>query len=188
MYVNGHCHTVAAVTLDRDPAPVADAPLTAEFDLPLSQQAAALARRTVTGLLRTWRVVDQDFRYDVLLVTSELVTNAVRHGGRRVHLRLTLESSQLTLTVSDGSAVLPVMRVVRDHDAGESGRGMAIVAAVAAQWGVRDRQDGKAVWATLTVPSLPAQRHAPERPDSAMVARRGLDGRVTRARAHSACR
>jgi anti-sigma regulatory factor (Ser/Thr protein kinase) len=185
MYVNGHCHTVVAVSLDRDSAPVADAPLTAEFDLPLSKEAAALARRTVTGLLRTWGVVDQDFRYDVLLITSELVTNAVRHGGRRVHLRLTLESSQLTLTVSDGSAVLPVLR---DHDAGESGRGMAIIAAVAAQWGVRDRQDGKAVWATLTVPSVPAQRHAPERPDSAMVPRAGLGGRVTRARTQSACR
>jgi hypothetical protein len=44
---------------------------------------------------------------DALLVTSELVTNAIRHGGGLTGFDVQLEESHLTLHVSDASPELP---------------------------------------------------------------------------------
>ncbi|ESQ04917.1 regulatory protein [Streptomyces sp. PVA_94-07] len=44
---------------------------------------------------------------DALLVTSELVTNAIRHGGGLTGFDVQLEDSHLTLHVSDASPELP---------------------------------------------------------------------------------
>ena len=59
---------------------VVDPPLAADVDVPLTSEAAALARRTVVDLLRGWRLGDEDFLSAALLVTSVLVGDAVRHG------------------------------------------------------------------------------------------------------------
>lgn len=126
--------------------------LTADVDLPLTPMAAAQARRTVSQVLHGWAILDEDVTYDALLLTSELVGNAIRHGGRHVALSLEHAHGRLTLAVSDGSSVLPRPR---DHDDQESGRGLAIIQAVADDWGVRDRGDGKTVWVTLTTPDAP---------------------------------
>ena len=128
---------------------VTESPLTAEVDLPLGPQAAALARRTVADVLRGWTITDEDFVYDILLLASELVGNAVRHGGRRVGLSLKHDQGRLTLAVHDGSCVLPSPRMPEDQ---ESGRGLTIIDAIADDWGVLDRSDGKTVWVTLTAP------------------------------------
>ena len=125
-------------------------PLAAAVDLPLGLEAAGLARRTVAQLLRGWHVDDDAWTDDVLLVTSELVTNAVRHGGHRVRLDLQLDADHLRVAVSDGSSVLPAQRA---DEQDESGRGLAIIAALAASWGVEARADGgKTVWVRLAVP------------------------------------
>lgn len=161
----GVAPSVRGVQPSREPRPSTDdtaRALTAELDLPLSAEAAGLARQEVAAVLRSWQLDDEDACYDAQLVLTELVTNAVRHGGRWVRLHLRLEAARLVLTVSDGSAVLPE---VRDRAADESGRGMTIVSAVASEWGVRDREDGKAVWAALRLPRVPAQ-HATARPQS----------------------
>jgi len=155
--VNGHCVTLPGVSLplhvptDHPPA------LSFHIDLPLGEQAASLARRTVAGVLRSWRMLDEDWNYDVQLLCSELVGNAVRHGGQRVALALALGRAQLTVEVSDGSCVVPERREVAGQ---ESGRGLTIIDVLADRWGVRSYADGKTVWATMTVPQVPAQRRA----------------------------
>jgi anti-sigma regulatory factor (Ser/Thr protein kinase) len=132
----------------------------ADVDLPLREHAAALARRTVRDVLQSWQAADDDdWLHEALLVTSELVGNAVRHGGRRVSLHLGLEGRHLTITVRDGSTALPVQR---EDDDGESGRGLRIIASLSDGWGVVDDGDGKSVWARLTVPWAPSAAPDPE--------------------------
>lgn len=132
------------------PVPGTTAPLHADLDLPLGPEAAALARRALSSVLATWHCPAGEWLDDALLVTSELVGNAVRHGGRRVALHLLLSDDALRISVSDGSSVLPQQRATDDD--GESGRGMAIVRALAADWGVTGTGDGKTVWVLVPLP------------------------------------
>jgi anti-sigma regulatory factor (Ser/Thr protein kinase) len=107
-----------------------------------SRNAPALARRFVSSTLDTWGVGDTFA--DVPLVTSELVTNAVRHAGSDVDVSLDLDAHRLRLEVSDCSAQPPVLN---DLDAArDGGWGMHIVALLASQWGLEARANGKTVW------------------------------------------
>ncbi len=147
------------MTQPLDPGLVVDENrFTAGVDLPLRAEAAGQARRYVRDVLRTWQCPD-DLVYDVLLVTSELVSNAVRHGGRRCALHLEKSLEQLRIEVSDGSSVLPQQRA---DAADESGRGLAIIEATAGGWGVTESETGKTVWAQWPVaaPSAPVRRAA----------------------------
>jgi two-component sensor histidine kinase len=83
---------------------------------------------------------------DALLLTSELVTNAVRHGAGEITCRLWPGPDVLRLEVSDASATIP-----REVDRGlraDSGRGLQIVATVASRWGAvpAPGEGGKTVW------------------------------------------
>ncbi|MGA5117779.1 ATP-binding protein [Streptomyces pseudogriseolus] len=81
------------------------------------------------------------------LIVSELTTNAVRHGGGPVGLRL-LRDKTLTVEVSDGGAALaPHPRLALTTD--EGGRGLHLVAKLSRRWGVRPVPGGKVVWAEL---------------------------------------
>jgi len=154
--VNGYCSSVHGMT--SSPDPIAPTPLMSAIELPPTDRAASLARRSVTDVLRSWQVDDDDeWTYDVLLVTSELVGNAFRYAGRRIALLLALDSSHLTVSVTDGSSVLPSLCAA---DTGESGRGLSIVDALAEDWGAVADDDGKTVWATLPLGRGPAIERA----------------------------
>ncbi len=178
--INSHFRSVSGMTQPHEPGLVVDENrFTAGVDLPLRNEAAAQARRYVRDVLHTWQCPD-DLVYDVLLVTSELVSNAVRHGGRRCVLHVEKSLEQLRVEVSDGSSVLPQQR----EDADEGGRGLAIVEVVAGSWGVTARDTGKTVWAqwSLSAPSAPVQgaasRHGGLLPLAVVSARRAAeDGR-----------
>ncbi|WP_406099770.1 ATP-binding protein [Streptomyces sp. NBC_01013] len=77
---------------------------------------AAAAREHVDALLRTQflsspeEVRDDIVWADALLVTSELVTNACRHGGGLTGFSAEIQGDELLLSVADGSAELPVAR------------------------------------------------------------------------------
>ncbi|SFC68916.1 hypothetical protein SAMN04487968_109184 [Nocardioides terrae] len=77
-----------------------------------------------------------------LVLTSELVTNAVRYGNGRVGLQVVWDSRSVRIDVADQSPERPVVRVV-DDDATQ-GRGMLLVDALSSSWGgasSRARQD-----------------------------------------------
>ncbi|NEC63680.1 ATP-binding protein [Streptomyces sp. SID9727] len=83
----------------------------------LVPQSAAAARDAVTALLTTQfcALAGPEMTADVvvadaLLVTSELVTNAVVHGGGVTGFAAELHGDGLTITVSDASPDLPVDR------------------------------------------------------------------------------
>ncbi|OAA26027.1 anti-sigma regulatory factor (Ser/Thr protein kinase) [Frankia sp. EI5c] len=125
--------------------------LTAGFDLPADPRAAGRARGLVADLLTAWGCGSAS--EVAKLLVSEIVTNAVRFVGAREVLRLTVEcgSDLIRISVIDGSPLRPVLRAAQDDD--ESGRGMQLVSALAADWGVVDDPPaagvGKRVWFEL---------------------------------------
>jgi anti-sigma regulatory factor (Ser/Thr protein kinase) len=108
--------------------------------------AAAEARRRVRDAIASWQVpVDQDA---ALMLTSELVTNAVRHdAGQAVMLVITCAGGQLRVDVHDTSRSLPAVADV-PADA-ETGRGLLLVETLSDEWGFYRTPAGKAVYFTL---------------------------------------
>lgn len=86
------------------------------------------------------------------LLTSEVVTNAVRHGSGDITLGLSAGTLLVLVEVGDDDVGTPRARELH-HDDDEGGRGLQIVTALASGWGVRYRQPGKIVW--FTVPAQP---------------------------------
>jgi anti-sigma regulatory factor (Ser/Thr protein kinase) len=82
-----------------------------------------------------------------VLLTDELVTNAVVHGGGRFELNAELGPRALRVVVSDLSPAAP--RVLTPSADQEHGRGMAIVASLASAWGSDVGESGKGVWFSL---------------------------------------
>ena len=114
----------------------------AERELPVSHQSPALAReflRSATCSVHHSQLVD-----DALLLTSELVTNSVLHGGPPLVVAVECDGTSMQVRVRDGSSELPEPREA--ERSAESGRGLALVAAVSDDWGVDPEPDGKYVW------------------------------------------
>ncbi|MEU9503999.1 ATP-binding protein [Streptomyces sp. NPDC048196] len=91
---------------------------------------------------------------DVLLVVSELVTNACLHAEGPEELRLRCTSKMLRLEVTDLGAGSPAPR--SPHRPGRpGGHGMFIVQRLCLDWGVVRNPDGtgKTVWAELAAPA-----------------------------------
>jgi anti-sigma regulatory factor (Ser/Thr protein kinase) len=94
-----------------------------------------------------------EYANDVEAITSELVTNAVRHvcddGTETIGIALTRAGSPaaVTVIVSDSSPEGPIKRDTPADS--EQGRGLQIVEALSAHWGWHQQDDGKAVFATL---------------------------------------
>lgn len=83
-----------------------------------------------------------------VLLTSEVVTNAVLHAGTDVQLVVVADPCMARVEVHDGEAAVPVPQtqaaLVPDAP---SGRGLQVVAALAEAWGVRLLPGrGKCVW------------------------------------------
>jgi anti-sigma regulatory factor (Ser/Thr protein kinase) len=110
--------------------------------------AVARARSFVGEQLRAWRVPEETVE-ELILITSELVTNAFLHGRPPVDLRLRRSGTEVVLEVQDRAAVRPRRRLAHEDD--EHGRGMLIVSTLADSWGTRSIGTGKSVWCTRTV-------------------------------------
>jgi signal transduction histidine kinase len=110
--------------------------------------AAAQARRQVRAAIDAWHVpVDPDV---AVLLTSELVTNAIRHQpGQAVLLTITCTCGQLRVDVHDTSRSVPVP--AHAPPGAEAGRGLMLVASLSADWGYHQTPEGKAVYFTLAL-------------------------------------
>lgn len=85
---------------------------------------------------------------DAQLLTSELVTNAVRYAEGPIELRADVGQGFLRLEVGDCAAErVPQQRVAQPDD--ESGRGMQLIDRLSSDWGWRICGDGKVVWLDL---------------------------------------
>ena len=104
-------------------------------------------------LLRHWGVRDQDVLDSAAIVVSELVTNVLVHcdDGGPVVLTLDLQDDQLRIGVEDCTSAVPTQRDAGSGD--ESGRGLGIVAQLAARWEVQPLPHGKRVVVDLPLPA-----------------------------------
>ena len=108
--------------------------------------AAAEARSQVRAAIGAWGApVDQDL---AVLLTSELVTNAIRHEiGPTITLAIACSGDELRVDVHDTSRAWPMLEDA-PADA-ETGRGLMLVATLSAEWGYYRTPAGKAVYFTL---------------------------------------
>ena len=109
-------------------------------------QAVVTARALTTAILLGW---DTDLVEDAVLVTSELVTNAIAHGTAPITLTLTVQHGPepaILIDVTDGSPDLPVQ-----HLPGEIGHFGLWIAEELARVTVHPTPPGKTVRATFDV-------------------------------------
>jgi len=119
--------------------------------------AAAEARSQVSAAICAWDVpVESPV---AVLLTSELVTNAIRHeAGETVMLAITCAWGQLRIDVYDTSWTVPAL-MDAPADA-ETGRGLMLVASLATDWGFYRTAAGKAVYFTLAFQSDPDEHNS----------------------------
>jgi anti-sigma regulatory factor (Ser/Thr protein kinase) len=113
-------------------------------------EAPRLARLWVRGLVESdLAAVALD---DVLVMVSELATNAVRHGGGGFDVVVATSGDELRVEVVDASPAIPQAQWV--PAGATSGRGLAIVEALSESWGVTALEGGgKAVWFEVLTPA-----------------------------------
>ncbi|MET7871820.1 ATP-binding protein [Streptomyces cyaneofuscatus] len=168
-----------------------------QLSLVAAQSAVRTSRHFLRFALAKWQAaLIED---DVLLVASELVTNAVTVTGvlpeppawgelerlGLVHVRLVGLPDSVVVEVWDESDEPP--RLQRVGDDAEGGRGLLLVQELAERWGSYRTTGGKAVWAQVAVrPPLPrrptgegrgGRPATPPGPDPALLrrVRAGLD-------------
>ena len=148
--------------------PTVQRPLRAS--LPVGPAAPGDARHLVVAALRDWDVpVDP---HVAALLTSELVTNAIRYEkGDTVTLFITCSCGHLRVYVHDTSRCAPVP-LESPLDA-EEGRGLMILASLSTDWGHYRTPTGKAVYFTLAFESAADEDGHGSRPNH-----RGFRGAV----------
>jgi anti-sigma regulatory factor (Ser/Thr protein kinase) len=130
-----------------------------EFALPPVPGSAGVARSGLRAYCQQHQV-PVDVRDSGEIVISELVTNALVHAGTPFLVWAEYDAGQLTVAVLDGEATPPT---VHPFDAGErsGGRGIPLIEALGAAWGVETVHLGKVVWVTIDpAAGFPQQRGA----------------------------
>ncbi|MEU4996138.1 ATP-binding protein [Streptomyces sp. NPDC021622] len=115
---------------------------------------ARLARRLARYHLDEWGLPYGSERSEAAAqIVAELAANAVTHGrvaGRDFELRLGCADGVVRIEVSDcRTESRPPLNPQLPAPEEESGRGLLLVAALASEWGVAEREVGKTVWARL---------------------------------------
>lgn len=120
----------------------------AVLELPQDLASVRDARRFVRERLAEWRI--ESLVDDAFIVVSELAANAITHADSSYRIRLALSEAALRIEVRDGGAGTPEPQPMSMTD--EHGRGLLMVAALSASWGIEEADDRhKVVWADLTI-------------------------------------
>ena len=142
----------------------------ARITLPRSPSSVAEARRFIAARAAAWSF-SEPAREQLVLIGSELVTNAVLHARTELVLTLELRRDRVRISVRDHSTAPATLRHYRADAL--TGRGLGVVAALSDTWGVSAAADGKVVWAELAAngdhvpaPRPPDLRQAPSPPPS----------------------
>ena len=110
-----------------------------------TRDAIAAARHFVAAALEA--LAQPHLVDDAVVVTSELVTNALHHADGPFRVTVVREESAVRVGVEDRNPAEPVRR--RPSKDVANGRGMSIVDRIASVWGVDSHPKGKVVWAAL---------------------------------------
>lgn len=120
------------------------------LELESDPRLVAAAREFVRSRLTAWEIAE--LVDSAAVIVSELVTNAVLHARTVIQLRLSLERRSLRIEVFDENPRLPTTSSCPPE--ATSGRGLALVSALASSWGIEHSDDGKVVWAELGQPGV----------------------------------
>jgi anti-sigma regulatory factor (Ser/Thr protein kinase) len=93
---------------------------------------------------------------DAEVVVSELVSNAVAHASGQIHLELASWDAAMRITVFDQNPDAAGVLVQQADTGTGAGRGLCLVDALSSRWGVTGHDDGKSVWAEVSLADEPA--------------------------------
>jgi anti-sigma regulatory factor (Ser/Thr protein kinase) len=111
-------------------------------ELPPEPASATQARRLAREQLAS--ICAPDALDTVALLVTELVTNAILHARTPLQLQIETLPNHVRLCVEDTSDLQPELR---NYSADAvTGRGLALVEALASSWGVDATPSGKVVW------------------------------------------
>ena len=136
-------------TVADPPGMSASWPLMTTLPLGALPGATPCARLHARAVLTEWGLADLAEAAE--LIVSELVTNAVRHGSPDIVVALSVSAGRVRVAVQDGNDALPVVPSAPPSIDRPTGRGLLIVSATAADWGVEPIAGGpgKRVWVEL---------------------------------------
>jgi anti-sigma regulatory factor (Ser/Thr protein kinase) len=117
----------------------------ANRSFPAEASSPRAARRFVAGMLGD---ADDESTQMAMVLTSELVTNAVVHARTQVDVRVELDDGRMRVEVADGDPRMPRPVAYAADDLG--GRGLYLVEQLASDWGSDRADGGKIVWFTLS--------------------------------------
>jgi anti-sigma regulatory factor (Ser/Thr protein kinase) len=127
-----------------------------EKQLAATEGSATEARVFLRAALQTWEL--DGFGAVTEVLTSELVTNVVRHVGAPMTLRALRQPSTIRVEVDDPSTGPPVVQHPQPLD--EHGRGLFLIDSLADEWGVTPHgEDGKTVWFEIDVTTATDEVH-----------------------------
>jgi len=121
--------------------------VTQHWTLPHDPRSPGEARRL---LIAACRHLPADLLEVALLLTNELVTNAVRHASGAVEVVVHDQPEVLRVEVLDETPAPPALK--RPDWSAETGRGLWLLEQLAMRWGVTpvpSQRGGKAVWFQL---------------------------------------
>jgi anti-sigma regulatory factor (Ser/Thr protein kinase) len=134
------------------------------LDLPRRAGAAAAARKALTALNGSLHLVSPARLDDAQLLVSELITNALRHGGRaddKIHMVVRADPQTMRVEVSDFGSGFDPGQLPGASAGRPGGWGLPIVASLAHRWGV-ERGEAMTIWFEIDRP----QRDTPLTPDA----------------------
>ncbi|MFI0154494.1 SpoIIE family protein phosphatase [Streptomyces lydicus] len=144
------------ITDTRMRRPVITARAAATFE-PVGRSVAT-ARAFVRDTLQGWGCAD--IVDDAVVLTSELVTNAVVHAGTAADVLCQRSDEGVRISVADRypEREIPLQNAgqVVVHPDREGGRGLLLCGALATRWGVEYTAAQKHVWFQLDLPERPA--------------------------------
>ncbi|MFI0206982.1 ATP-binding protein [Streptomyces sp. NPDC016734] len=136
------------VTVPTTPATLSELPST--WTLPHTARSVSTARRLAQAAVAGWGMND-DAADSVLLVVSELVTNAVEHAlpPLTLHLGRPDEDGTMTIAVTDGGPATETGAWISTCTPDEHGRGTSIIDYIATNHGTTTNTNTTTHWATL---------------------------------------
>ena len=121
-----------------------------QFSLPSEPEAAHAARLALGEVLHNEASASVN---TAVLLASELVTNAVRHGREEIDVSIRVEPGRfLHVEIRDGESTLPKMAA--QDPSSERGKGLLIVDVLSSRWGAERDGAGKVVWFELDLNGL----------------------------------
>ena len=127
------------------------------LDLEKAVSSAVRARLFVGAACMDWQL--DALRDDAVIVSSELVANAVLHARTECRLTVELDARGLTIAVHDHRRGWIKRRPSIDAT-NLRGLGLFVVERLSRSWGTAPTADGKKVWALLPMPASPTERQS----------------------------